>query len=129
MQPNRRIAMDMAVINTDQRNGNLHINLEGMFTPGTAAQLTMVMAKSYIGKGNIFIHTKRLTDVDPNSKFAFNNLLGLTGLPKENVYLTGEKGLAISHDSAKVIVYKKKKHGHGGCGKCKNCTCQKEKAA
>jgi hypothetical protein len=123
--------MELAAINTDQRNGNLHINLEGLFTPDTAAQLTMVMTKSYIGEGNIFIHTDQITDVKPQSKLAFNNLLGLSGLPKENVYLTGEKGLEISHDSGKVIVHKKqkKKHGHGGCGKCKNCTCHKEKAA
>lgn len=121
--------MEMAPINTDQRNGNLHINLEGMFTPDTAAQLTMVMERTYIGEGNIFIHTAGLTDIEPNSKLAFNNLLGISDLPKENVYLTGEKGLDISHDSGKVIVHKKKKHGHGGCGKCKNCTCHKKKAA
>jgi len=121
--------MDMAAINTDQRNGNLHIKVEGMFSPDTAAQLTMVMAKSYLGKGNIFIHTARITGVEPNSKHTFNNLLGLTGLPKENVYLTGEKGLDISHDTGKVIVYKKKKTGHGGCGKCKNCSCHTKKVA
>ena len=116
-------------INTEQRNGNLHINLEGLFTTDTAAQLTMVMEKSYVGEGNIFIHTASITDVKPDSKIAFNNLLELVTLPKENVYLTGEKGLAISHDSGKVIVHKKKKHGHGGCGKCQNCTCHTTKAA
>ena len=121
--------MGMAAINMDQRNGDLHIKIEGMFSTDTAAQLTMVMAKSYSGEGNIFIHTAKITDVEPDSKHAFNNLLGLTGLPKENVYLTGEKGLDIIHDTGKVIVYKKRTRGHGGCGKCKNCSCGKEKAA
>lgn len=122
--------MDMAVINTDQRNGNLHIKLKGMFSPETAAQLTMVMAKSYIGTGNVFIHTAQITDVKPNSRSTFNNLLRFIDVPKEKVYLTGEKGFDIGHDSAKVIVNKKrkKKHGHGGCGKCKNCSCNKKAA-
>ncbi len=121
--------MEMAAIDTDQRNGNLHIKIGGLFTPDTAAQLTLVMTRSYVGRGNIFIHTAALTSVDPDSQFAFNNLLGMSGLPRENVYLTGEKGLEISHDRGKVIVYKKRKRGHGGCGKCKNCSCDKKKAA
>lgn len=120
--------MEMAAINTDQRNGNLHINIEGLFTPETAAQLTIIMSRSYIGKGNIFIHTAKVVDVKPDSKFAFNHLLGLTELPKENVYLTGEKGFDIGDDEGKVIIHKKKKHGHGGCGRCKNCTCNKKAA-
>lgn len=116
-------------IDTDQRNGNLHIKLEGLFTTSMAAQLAVVMEKSYLGKGNIFIHTKQVTEVAANAQAAFSSFLRLTGLPQENVYLTGEKGRHISPDSGKVIVYTKKKHGHGGCGKCKNCTCNKKKAA
>ncbi len=115
-------------INTDQRNGNLHIQLAGLFTPDTAARLTTVMAKTYQGKGNIFIHTSKVTEVSADSRYAFSNLLAMSGLPRDNVYLTGEKGLDISQDATKVIV-RKKKQGHGGCGKCKNCTCHKMKAA
>lgn len=121
--------MEMAVISTDQRNGNLHIKLEGLFTPETAAKLAIIMTKSYVGQGNIFIHTAMVTDVEPQSQFAFNTLMGQTDLPKEKVYLTGEKGIDISHDSGKVIVGKKKKHRHSGCGKCKNCSCDEKKAA
>lgn len=118
-------------IDTDQRNGNLHITLAGQFTPDTAAKLTTVMIKMYQGRGdgNIFIHTSRVNNVSVNSKEAFSNLIGLSGLPKNNIYITGKRGLEISPDSGKVIVYKKKKHGHGGCGKCKTCTCQSKKAA
>jgi hypothetical protein len=115
-------------INADQRNGNLHINLAGLFTPETAARLTTVMAKTYQGKGDIFIHTGKVTGVAPDSRYAFNNLLGMSGLPRDNIYLTGEKGLDISQDATKVII-RKKKHDHGGCGKCKNCTCHTRKAA
>ncbi len=38
------------------------------------------------------------------------------------------KELVNGSDSAKVAV-PKKKHGHGGCGKCRNCSCHKKKAA
>jgi len=118
-----------AQINADQRNGNLHIKLDGMFTPDTAAKLTILMAKSYQGQGNIFIHTSGVSTVEPSSRHAFYNLLGVSGLPQDNIYLTGEKGMDICHDAGKVIVHKKKKHGHGGCGKCKNCSCGTKKAA
>lgn len=113
----------------DQRNGNLHINLAGTFTLCTAAKLTMVMAQSYQGGGNIFIHTKSISGVEPEARYAFGNLLAMSGLPVENIYFTGEKGLDISHDATRVIIRKKKKYGHGGYGKCKNCTCQTKKAA
>jgi hypothetical protein len=116
-------------INVDQRNGNLHINLEGIFTPKIAVRLAAIMAKMYQGRGNIFIHTKRVTEVEPDSHSTFNKLLRISGLPADNVYLTGEKGLAISHDSSKVIVHTTKKHNHGGCGRCENCSCQNKEAA
>lgn len=112
-----------------KRNGNLHIYLEGLFTPAIATRLTITMARTYQGKGNIFIHTDKTTEVAPGSKYAFTNLLGMSGLPQDNVYLTGENGLEICHDTGKVIVRKKTKHGHGGCGRCKNCSCNKSKAA
>ncbi len=105
-------------IDTDHRNGNLHIKVNGTFTTDTAARLTMVMAKSYPGKGNIFIHTDNISTVLPGSQGAFNDLVSLSTLPEDKIYLMGEKGLAICHNSGKVIV-RKKRDGHGCCGKCK----------
>lgn len=116
-------------IDTDQRNGNLHINLGGRFTPDIAVQLTLVMTKTYQGRGNIFIHTDKITEVTAESRYAFTNLLEMSGLPGDSIYLTGKNGFDICHDSAKVIVRKEKKHGHGSCGRCKNCQCHKKKAA
>ncbi|HHD57300.1 MAG TPA: hypothetical protein ENK89_06465 [Desulfobulbaceae bacterium] len=116
-------------IDADQRNGNLHIRLNGHFTPDVAAKLTMIMAKTYQGKGNIFIHTEQITNVAQESRYAFHNLLDMSGLPQDNVYLTGKTGFEICHDTGKVIVHKETGHSHNGCGKCKNCTCRKRKAA
>lgn len=115
-------------IDTDQRNGNLHIKLNGSFNQDTAAKLTMVMMRAYQGKGNIFIHTDKISTVEPESKCAFNDLIGLSNLPEKCIYMMGEKGLAICPDSGKVIVHKKRQHSHGGCGKCKNCSCGKKAA-
>jgi hypothetical protein len=117
-----------AQINADHRNGNLHINLDGRFTTDSAELLTLVMAGAYKGAGNIFIHTRRVTEVAPDSRVVFLDLQVKTGLPKDNIYLTGEKGLDICHDAGKVIVRKEKSHGHTGCGKCGNCTCGKKRA-
>ena len=110
---------------TNQRNGNLHIKLNGIFTPDSAAKLTVLMSNNYLGKGNIFIHTDQVSNVSPGSQCAFNELVDLTTLPGEKIYLMGEKGLAICHNSGKVLVRKGRK-GHGSCGKCKNCNCKKK---
>lgn len=116
-----------ARINADQRNGNLHIKLHGRFTPGVAAQLTMVMVKIYQGQGNIFIHTDMVTAIASDSRYAFGNLLEISGLPQDNIYLMGKNGIKICHDSLKFIVRKERRQG--GCGKCGNCKCNREKAA
>ena len=108
-------------IEADQRNGNLHINLAGRFTAETAHSLTRTMAQSYSGSGNIFIHTEKITDVAPDSRRVFGDLMGVAVLPRENVYMIGKKGLEICHDAGKVIVHDKKKHKC--CGRCKNCRC------
>ncbi len=108
-------------IEANQRNGNLHINLAGQFTTDTAYRLTTTMAQSYQGSGNIFIHTDNITDVDPDSRQVFENLMGMAVLPRENIYMIGSKGLEICPDAGKVIIHDKKKHKC--CGRCKNCRC------
>lgn len=115
-------------IDTDQRNGNLHIKLNGSFDQDSAAKLTMVMMRSYQGKGNIFIHTDEISTITPDSRRTFNDLVGLSNLPKKSIYLMGEQGLAICPDSGKVLIRQKKPNSHGGCGKCKNCSCRKKAA-
>lgn len=67
---------------TNKRKANLHINLKGVFTSETAKMLSIVMEKSYQGKGNIFVHTKEVTVAEPDSKYIFYTLLRDTSLPK-----------------------------------------------
>ncbi|WP_448871248.1 hypothetical protein [Desulfobulbus propionicus] len=116
--------MHPKTIQADQRNGNLHINLDGQFTAETALQLTSTIARAYSGKGNIFIHTARVTAIAPESRSAFADQISLLGLPQEKMYLTGVKGLDISPDKLRVIVYEKREKGC--CGKCCNRACPSE---
>ncbi len=108
-------------IQTDQRNGNLHINLSGQFTTEIAHRLTSAISQQYQGRGNIFIHTKDITDIAPESRQTFADLVGEAVLPREKIYMIGSKGLEICPDAGKVIVHDKKKHTC--CGRCKNCRC------
>lgn len=106
------------------RNGNLHINLNGPFSPATAEEVSGAIAMFYEGRGNIFIHTANVTTVEPSSKCALADQLKGLGLPCERLYLTGTKGLDLSPDNIRVIVYEKKKKGC--CGRCKDCGCSSE---
>lgn len=113
--------METNAIHADQRNGNLHLNLHGDFTTETALRLTSTIARTYSGRGNIFIHTAQVADIAPESRHTFAEQISMLGLPQEKMYLTGIKGLDISPDKGKVIVYEKKKKGC--CGKCRDCKC------
>jgi hypothetical protein len=109
-------------IKATERNGNLHVHLLGHVTPETAANLTSVITQVYRGKGNIFVHTADVLSVAPDSRHVFAECIKFSGLPKENLYLTGKKGLDFNPENIRVIVYEKKKNGCGS--RCKNCKCQ-----
>ncbi|WP_028578911.1 hypothetical protein [Desulfogranum japonicum] len=103
-------------IEANQRNGNLHIKVYGYFSQETAGEVVSLVSHVYTGQGNVFIHTKGLTRVDPFAKYIFSSHLKQIRVPCERVYLTGEKGMEISHDAARVIVQPAKKKRCGGCG-------------
>lgn len=114
-------------IKIEERNGNLHVKLQGRFGVDTAMELTSNISRRYQLGSNVFIHTSEITDVSPQSKEMFNSMLGVYDLPLGNIYLMGEKGKEICHDEGKVII-RKTAHGHKKCGgRCKNCTCNSKK--
>ena len=106
-----------------ERKGNLHVKAAGSFTQESAAELITLISSTYNGSGNIFIHTAKITDIDPQSKPMLAALLSVVNLPKGNIYFTGEKGFAICPDHCKVII-NGKKGGHACRGNCKNCSCK-----
>lgn len=104
-------------IHSDQRNGNLHIRLSGEFSHDMAMNVSYHILKTYRGAGNIFIHTSDITDVAPRSQAVFGQMVGLLDLPRDHIYLMGDKGTDIGYEKAKVLIPKKKIHG--GCSNCK----------
>lgn len=111
-------------LNSHERIGNLHINLQGHFGVDTAMELTSHINKVYNGDGNIFIHTSGITSISDQSKMMFSNMLGIMNLPKKKIYFLGEKGKEICHSEGKVIVRKGHKSKGRICGRCKNCKCK-----
>lgn len=115
---------DTSEINVEERNGNLHVRLQGRFGVDTAMELTSNISRKYQIGSNVFIDTAEITAVSPQSKEMFSSMLGVYNLPLENIYLMGEKGKEICHDEGKVIV-RKQTHSHRKCGgRCKNCKCK-----
>ncbi len=111
-------------INLEQRNGNLHITVQGGFGIETALELTSSISRKYQTGSNVFIHTSEITAVSPQAREMFKSMLGLYNLPPEKIYLMGEKGFEICHDEGRVIV-RRKAHSHRKCGgRCKNCQCK-----
>lgn len=104
------------------RNGNLHVNLQGIFTMATAQELTALLRCRYDGAGNIFIHTDQLAEIEPQSPVHLSLLLGTADLPQEKIYLMGEKGMALCHEVGKVI-RPPRRDGQGCCGRCRSCKC------
>lgn len=106
-------------IDAAHRNGNLHIRLHGHFSPQAAADVTATIAQDYHGRGNIFIHTAEVTSVAAQSRQILADQIERLALPRENLYLTGPKGLDIGPEKIRVIVYEKRKKGC--CGRCHDC--------
>ncbi len=121
--------MSDAIMNSDVRLGNLHIRLEGEFSTTTAKEVTRYISNEWNGNGNIFIHTKKITEVQPASQQVFQAMVGLLDLSREHIYFVGELGKKLCHEHGRVIVPPDKKHHHGGCGRCKNCSCGTKKEA
>lgn len=109
-------------IDTAHRNGNLHIRIHGHFSWQAAMDVTTTIAQDYQGRGNIFIHTAEVTSVAAQSRQILADQIERLALPRENLYLTGLKGLDIGPEKIRVIVYEKRKKGC--CGRCRDCGCR-----
>lgn len=115
-----------SVVTTEEKNGNLHVKLQGRFGVDTAMEVTSLISRKYRLGSNAFIHTAEVAAVSPQSIEMFSSMLGVYGLPPENIYLLGENGLEICHDEGRVML-RKKTYGHKCGGRCKNCKCKSGK--
>ena len=117
--------MHKDTIQTNYRNGNLHINLKGYFNMETALKLSNSIARHYCGQGKIFIHTNLITTITPESRRTFAEMTNILGLPPEKMFLTGANGIQIGPDKSKVIIYK---NNSDSCS-CSDCTCRDRNAS
>lgn len=105
---------------SSHRLGNLHISLEGEFSDATAKQLTRHISETWNGTGNIFIHTQKVTGIQPASPEIFQAMVGLYDLTREKIYFIGELGKQLCCDGGRVIIPGKKRRSCSA--KCKNCS-------
>ncbi len=94
----------------------LHVRVEGLFTPSLAMELTAVLCNSYCGEGDILLHANGVTSVVSESREVFQELLDISGLPRERIWVVGTKGTEIVDDTQVI------RSGGGGCS---GCTCPK----
>ncbi len=121
---------DGASIYSMEKNGDLHMQLHGIFDINTAIQLSAFMSESYNGQGNIFINMENVTNVTSQSQKMFESMLGVFELPKQNVFLIRENGVAFGYNERAFSEQKNEEKDIDGCGcggkcvvKCNNCTC------
>jgi hypothetical protein len=93
---------------------------EADYVDGVAVQARLI-AGHYNGRGNVFIHTERITTVSPESANGFADLLADPDLPGAKVYVTGEKGREICREGGRLIIPRRPANPQGGCRGCSGC--------
>ncbi len=102
----------------DETDNVLHVRVEGPFTPSLAMELTAVLCNSYCGEGDILLHASGVTSVVPESREVFQELLDVSGLPRERIWVVGAKGTEIVDDTQVI------RSGGKGCSGCNCPKCQ-----
>lgn len=105
-----------------QSNGNLFIDAAGDFDGHSAWELMNAINRKYAGQGRVFVNTERIEDVTPFGQGLFHDLMAKSVLPKDRLFLKGEKGFEIGPDGSSVLIGKKKNHRRCD-GRCSNCRC------
>jgi hypothetical protein len=108
-------------IEASERKGNLHLRPQGDFSVEVVSELARLIAGRYNGRGNVFIHTERITTVSPESANGFTDLLADPDLPGAKVYVTGEKGREICREGGRLIIPRRPANPQGGCRGCSGC--------
>ena len=92
-----------------KKHSNLHLYIDGMYTTETAMHSAAIISRHHTGKGNIFIHTKNISEFSPQAKELFGDLVHLFELPKRSIYFIGKMGLDLCHNGGRIILVDKNK--------------------
>ncbi len=112
-------------IETQQRDGDLHVQTRGDFNGSSAMQLIHTLHEKYNGRGKVFIETNHLREICPFGCRTFQCRLDKHKLPVERLYFKGQKGLEMAPEGSTVIA-SSHKDGCGCNGNCRNCPCSKK---
>lgn len=111
---------------------NLHIALEGAFTPAAAEALLEVVRREHRAGARIFVDTAALRTVEPAGAAALRTHWAAGGIPAGQLFFKGEQGVALGPDGSRVLMLRRaeadaaprrKPAGHVCCGNCAHCTC------
>ena len=92
-----------------QKHSNLHLYIDGMYTSETAMRSATLISRHHTGKGNVFIHTKKISESSPQAKELFGDLVHLFELPRRSIYFIGKKGFELCHNGGRIILVDKNK--------------------
>ncbi len=98
-----------ATIAIRQKHSNLHLYIDGMYTPETAMRSASIISRHHAGKGNVCIHTKKISEFSPQAKELFGDLVRLFELPRRSIYFIGKMGFDLCHNGGRVILVDKNK--------------------
>ena len=110
------------------KNGNLYIYPQGTLDGSSAWEIVNLVHAHYQGKGNVFIHTRGVTEILPFAAAIIKSRLGNGRVPRSNVYFKGEKGYEIAPSECRVLVTTmpscqcRGKCGGNGCRHKEQCT-------
>lgn len=108
-----------------ERNGNLHISIEGICSAETSQSLITCLRESYRGTGNIFIHTANVTGVTAEYRGIDQEALNGASLNKDQIYLIGSMAIGLDIPCNRIIIPPPRKQrcaGNGGCARGKRCS-------
>lgn len=105
---------------SNTRLGNLHIHLEGEFDIATVKKVARCISNTWNGSGNVFIHTQKVTEIQPDSRQIFETMVGLYDLSKENIFFVGEPGRKLCREHDRVFISSSKKMYQGGSRRHRN---------
>jgi len=75
-----------------------------MYTSETAMRAASIISRHYAGKGNVFIHTKKISEFSPQAKELFAELVRLFELPRRSIYFIGKMGFDLCHNGGRIIL-------------------------
>lgn len=110
-----------AAIAVKHKHSNLHLYIKGEYSTETALKSAGIISRERSEKGNVFVHTEKISSILPYAKELFSDLVGILSLPKKSIYFTGVVGMQLCHNGGRVILVDRKRNVSKRKKKCISC--------